>query len=1198
LSKLLQFALSGLACITLLGCQKFSKSFQEKAFTCGLEPDQYQNSARLLQIVDSDAQPLSASRLQTLQIGLRHEGSWQDLQLSRGGCVVVDAQSQGEIVVQDPVQDESAYLALESEGTEFSRLPLKKRRSFAMRFSCPSPSYAADDQLRLNAFYAGDGEAKAGLWLSFAAQKNESDEPARILWSAALDRRTFPEVLNTQDLPAGSYQLTARAGYLKPGQSPEDLDILGNRDGCALKILRDTPEPPKWRMASAVNLPPDLVTAVGQPLDLIKDPELRLEYCVEQLKNPLQPCEAQAQCKGADSSFIPAESISLTQAGQWAVFARNRDAAGHVSPLSCARVQVSDSAPTFSVSWKEPEWNQPFPLVALPPLTVEAEVTDLKHETVGVQYLEESLECRVTVSSALGNSRDAYYSRCLSGRCQGRAFRDWQPCSKEITIDMSQEWLRSENWESSVSLHVRASDQAGHTKVLRKNLWFSGQRLVNRSINYPTPESVISSSQLLKRKDGNVLATADGFILQHGKKGFEADPAISTMIGSRPPRQLNLFEDSDGVALWGFWTFHDEGGPVLGKKNGANWIFQPGADQGGPGQSCENFGQNHQGRLLCLNAAALARMDAQHRWQSLPLVDASGKNWKCESSAPLNSRYTEDASGRWFLCNPKTLLFQADGQRTWEKLTKMPLYLVNIRNILKARSGELWILGDQGSSASKVYAWTNREWEDRSQGLDVPWYIRDKDNPLADLENFHELQDGSLRFGVQRYDAIQKTWRSMLPEALQKFEGIAEDSEGGVWTVVEDKALLRFYPKPLILPLEMIGLLPGSRLASLSTMGSSVAASFLQTGHILIRGSAGLYHLESQPWQNLPFGFVRTPAYGEAWTEWFKDREGKTLVLREDGEIARLDPELGWTVASLPSDRPSSLRKNFKLIPEAQHFLARVESGLIWLWDLVSFREHPLKSADGVEHDLRNAEVDGLGQIWEAQQGWQEPLRLYRLKDQTWEPYLVPDLPDSCSGPLVFFEGQKLLLSCGVKGPALVQDQSVTYLAAFYPELPWSRQDFRYWTVPSSDKRSPFVFFTVYDDELQEQTLHRFEPATGQKKKWTLRDDRRLHFRGDTMTPYVRFDQLALDPGAPDRFLLSSFRFILRPEGDTLQVAVDGRKLLATRGINLEPMSGVILGLNIERFGDVWILMKELGLVRYDAIWQAEDQDESPVPRF
>jgi hypothetical protein len=1201
LSKLLQFALSGLAFITLLGCQKFSKSFEEKAFTCGLEPDQVQNSAQLLQVVDEDDQPLSATRLQTLQIGLRHEGSWQNLQLSRGGCVVVDAHKKGDIIVQDPVHDASAYLSLENGERGFNRLPLKKRHSFSMRFSCPATAYAADDQLQLNAFYAGDGEAKAGLWLSFAAQKADTSEPAHILWNAALDRKAFPETLNTLPLPAGSYKLTARAGYLKPGQDPQELDILGSREGCPLEILREIPKAPKWRLApsiGAVDLPPNLVVAVGQPLDLIKDPAVQLEYCVEALSGPLQQCEAQTQCKGSEASFTAADSISLPKAGQWAVFARHRDAAGHVSELSCARVQVSDSAPAFSVQWKEADWNQPFPLVELPPLTLEAEVRDLKHETVGVQYLEESLECRVTVTSALGNSRDAYYSRCLSGRCQGRAFRDWQPCSKEIAIDMSQEWLRSENWESSVSLHVRASDQAGHVRVLRKNLWFSGQRLLNKNVAHPLTQDIISSnSQLVKRKDGTVLATADGLILQHGTKGFTADPAVSSMVGSRPPRQLNLFEDTNGVALWGFWTFHDQSGPVLGRKVGENWIFQPNAAQGGPSQSCENFGQNHQGALLCLNSAALSRMDAQHRWQSWPLVDASGKNFRCDNSAPLSSRYTEDAAGRWLLCNTKTLLFQAEGQAAWQKITDTPPYLVNFRNILKARSGELWLLGDPGSTSSKVYAWKDGVWEDRSEGLDEPWYIRDTDNLLLDLENFHELADGSLRFGVQSYDRTQKKWLSMLPDALQKYEGVAEDSEGGLWTVVEDKALLRFYPKPLILPLEMLGLLPGSRLVSVTKMGSSLAASFMQTGHILIRGSAGLFHLESQPWQNLPFGFVRTPAYGEAWTEWFKDQDGKTIVLREDGEIARLDPEQGWTVVSLPSDRPPALKKHFTLIPQAKHFLAQVQTGFVWLWDLVNFREYPLTSPDGEEHDLRSATVDGFGQIWEANKGWNEPLRLYRLKDQTWEPYLVPDLPDGCSGPLHFFEGTKFILSCD-EGPALVHNQSVSYLARFYPELPWSRSSFQYWMVPTSDKHSPFIFFTVYDEELQEQTLHRFEPGTGGKKKWKLIDDHRLHIRGDVLTPYVRFDRLALDPRSPDRFLISSFRFILRPEGDTLKVAVDGLQLMAARGIKEEPLSGIILGLEIERLGEVWILMKELGLVRYDEIWTAEDQDESPVPRF
>ncbi len=172
----------------MFACQKFSKSFQEKAVSCGIEPDQYQNQGQLLQIVDDQNQPLNPERLQTLQVGLRSKGQWTPLKPSRGACVIVESQEDAAIIAQDPLRDEAAYLSLDQLAGDFHRVSLQKRRAFSMRFSCPLDAYAADEKLDLNAFYAGDGEAKAGLWLTFLAQKwnpataSPADEAPYRLW--------------------------------------------------------------------------------------------------------------------------------------------------------------------------------------------------------------------------------------------------------------------------------------------------------------------------------------------------------------------------------------------------------------------------------------------------------------------------------------------------------------------------------------------------------------------------------------------------------------------------------------------------------------------------------------------------------------------------------------------------------------------------------------------------------------------------------------------------------------------------------------------------------------------------------------------------------------------------------------------------------------------------------------------------------
>ncbi len=1204
MSKLyLKYGLLALAMTSLLACQKFSKNFQENAFICGIEPDQYEHHAQLLQIVDDQNQRLGPERLQSLQVELRQDGLWTPLKISRGGCVIVDRSLSAAIVAQDPAKDEAAYMHLDQLETDFIRVSLHKRRAFSMRFTCPLAAYAADEKLELNAFYAGDGAAEAGLWLAFTAQKwnpetsTPANEPALLLRDEALARHAFPQSLSIQALPEGTYKLTARAGYLKPGQSMDNLEVLGNPDGCLLQVMRQTPEPPRWKLAITDRPdsdPPELILPVRQPLDLIKAPAVKLEYCIEPLQKPLNRCEPQQSCLGSAAVFAEADTISINKAGQWAVFVRSRDAARHTSPLTCASVQASETAPSFSVQWSEQEWNQPFPLLSLPPVTVEANVTDLKHEVVGKNYLVDSLECRVTVASSLGNLRGSHYSRCLTGRCAGLALKDWQPCSTSITVDLSQEWLRSENWEGSIALHVRASDQAGHSHTVQKNLWFSGQRLQNKQVKHPVSGDPIWSSQILQRRDGLVFASAEGQLLHPNSKGFQADTSVSSMIGQRPVSQMNLFEDQDGVALWGFWTFRDEEAAVLGKRVADKWLFQPTTDQGAPAQSCQAFGQNHQGRLLCLDQTSLSVMNQEHRWLKIPLRNASGPIIPCDLRTPLSNRYTESKQGRWLICNRQTLLFQSFDQEYWQEVPVSAQTPSIFQAVFVDRHSELWILGNQGSTTTQVFALKDEVWEDRSQGFDAPWYIREEDNPIRDLENFHELANGSLRFGVQLYDAALRSWRSMLPDHLQSYEGVAQDGNGDLWTVVDGKALLRFYPNPLILPLEILGLQPGSRLVSIARDDSSIWTSFVQTGNIVYRGSAGLYQLDILPWQSLSFGFIRTPAYGEAWNEWIKDHNGQKLLQREDGEIVRLDPDAGWTVVSLPSDRPPDLKKSVALILQGKNFLAQMQWGLVWIWDRIGFKEFPLTSPDGVLHDLRFAKVDGRGQIWSSEQSWDEPLRIYRLNEQLWEPYVIKDLPKQCSGPLVFFESDKLLLSCDKLGPVMVHGQTLTFLADAYPEIDWDDRNLQHWTIPVSDTEAPYVFFTSYHYEKREQILYRYETKTGQKKQWRLIDDRRLHIRGDMMTAQVYFESIVLDPGTPDRFLIPSSKFILRPEGNTLKVAVNGNSLILARGLDLAVNSGLIRDLDIQRYGEVWILIRELGLVRYDSIWQAEEKDESP----
>jgi hypothetical protein len=921
----------------LVACQKFSRSFKEKAFSCGVEPGLYQDQAHLVQILDAGNEPLSPARIQTLTASQQRDTGWTSLPISRGGCVIVEPNASLDLLVHDPVRNEAAHLHLEPREPDHIRLPLQKRRAFSMRFSCPTEDYAADEQLDLNAFYAGDGATQAGLWLTYEAQSwNEAQNTAdasstQVLWNHALDQRSFPQNLNMKNLPEGRYQLIARAGYLQPGQTIQDLPVLGPREGCPLRIMRQEPAAPRWTLsevASRERLPHELVVPVREPLTVMRNAELKLEYCVEEAAEPLTTCEPRKACK--NTAFTRTETISLDQPGSWAVFARTRDAAGHLSALACANVQVSATAPGFSVQWSEPTWNTPFALVPMPPAQVQASVTDLQHPVVGLPYLEQSLECRMTVTSSMGNTRGAHYSRCLSGRCAGQALRDWQPCSPDISIDLSQEWLRSENWESSITLHVRASDQAGHHTEVRKNLWFSGQRWTTREHRPPVSGSDgdfdynVWSTQILQTRDGTLLTNSGGgsrLLYSSAHAQLQQDPEVKAMIGERRLNRAELVEDAEGVSVWGFWTFVDPDTVVLGRKYGESWIFNPKPEDGGPNQNCQAFGRSHQAQLLCLNDNALSVMDQQLRWNKMPLLDHAGRKLDCSTYESLNGRYSESRTGRWFICENNTLLFQSFDQTYWQKANPPATLLRRYRNIFTSPDGDVWLLGTADTSAARISAYHAGQWEDRSQGLDLPNFIMMDDDPAHDLHNFHWLPSGALRYAAQSYDATARRWHSLLPDSLQAHEGLAEDHEGGLWTIVSEKALLRFYPSPIIIPLEMLGLQAGSRLIDIARDGSSLWISLEATGAVIYRGSSGLFQLDLQPWQSLPFGFVRTPAYGEAWTQMVKDAQGRFILQRQNGELAVLDSEAGWSLLSLPAERPSALKKDLILIPQGENFL-------------------------------------------------------------------------------------------------------------------------------------------------------------------------------------------------------------------------------------------------------------------------------------
>jgi hypothetical protein len=313
------------------------------------------------------------------------------------------------------------------------------------------------------------------------------------------------------------------------------------------------------------------------------------------------------------------------------------------------------------------------------------------------------------------------------------------------------------------------------------------------------------------------------------------------------------------------------------------------------------------------------------------------------------------------------------------------------------------------------------------------------------------------------------------------------------------------------------------------------------------------------------------------------------LFQTENGEIATLDPVNGWSMLSLPGQRPMALRKPLALIPHEQGFLVQAEEeGPTWSWDSSSFEAFPTLDPQGKYRDLQHVAIGGQGQVWTANGPW-EPFVIYRLEGQRWEPLSIPGLPPTCGGYLVVFASDNLVIPCPNRGPVLITGSSFRFIADDVQEIDFKNPSLIVSTIPVADPRTPYVFFTVYNPDTKDEILYRYEPGTRQLKTWTIPNDWRLHWGEEGPSEFADFDEIVLDPRNSDRFLIRSSRYIARPENGTLKVAFDGNTLLATRGIPTEGFSGLVHGLDIQNKNEVWILIRELGLLRYDSIWTAEE---------
>ncbi len=1181
MALLIRIAILGLS-LFAWGCHsKLSNHYDDSIINCGEISRDTDNT--LVRLQDPKGQQLGEDVAQFLQAAILHDSQWQKLPVSRRGCVQVPLASKGLLIVEDAVHDDAVTLQLPLPAVSSYLAKLVHRRPASIGFKCPEQGFAADQRLMLNTINPGAVEWKAGVALHVTSKRddaNGTDETVMtktFLMNDALDLSTQGISLDLAHLAAGHYQLHLQEGYLKYNQSLEALTHITDQPGCPLEIIRSQPATPIF--AEAKILIPlaraQVYQALQQPLAIGKEPGSVLEICYEAL-DPQQSgsaCQTTRICKDG-SDFQRQDSMILPKPGLWQVFARARDSAQHLSSVGCALVKVSGTAPQFNLQWQTNR-AQDFPILKFAPTRLKAQVIGLSHEVLDRWELEQQLECRLTWTTSLGTSRDGRYSRCMSGACMGRTFQGWIPCSSDIDIDMSQEWLRSENAESSVTLSVRASDLSGQQTELSKTLWYSADSLLAKPIAIPeqneqsqAPRVLIVGEKTLVQFQ-NHLSSIDS----QDPLSLKPDQQLETFLRNRQPLESWFFKDKQGQALWALWNFEQDK-QIFGRWEQGVWRFSSDGGMSQPRFSCQQFLQSSQGQLLCLDGDRLAILEEKGSWSEQKVTLDTHAAARCSSYAAHPGSYTETAAGRWYVCSASQLLFQKFGQDVWHK--QQPNEQVNQEglNAVYADSKQrLWLLTRDQNYEWKVFVQEGQGWQE-SLG---PFNLYQNEN----LE-FHEDQQGRVMLGSLVFDSELQKWLPLLPAGIKSTAGLTYDQNGGIWTIGDGRALLRLWPEPFLIPLEQLHIAAGSQITGISQDGKGLVVSFAKTidGMTLV-GSDGLWRIESRPWQDFAFGYTHAPSFGEEWSLATSPSLQGILMTRAQGEIASLEPEKPWRSLSLPNERPDDLSEilGIKWLQSNQYLLLGQHS--LWRWDQQNFVA--IESKEVLPSiAFKKSVVDASGEVWYWLSSFDQPGKLYHLQQKDWELVPISKDPESCSQLVSVIQGSKLLLDCD-SGPIVIEESQVHKIKDIIKDFPDDGK------LVAQNAASSSSLFYLYHSEGQ-QYLARYDFLNGHVKSWLLPFENRLMFRGDViLIGHIAVDQVVLDPTQIERFLVQISGHILRPEGDKLVVAASRRTFTEQKKLPSLKWHTSFDFLSVGRFGEVWILTSDLGLLRYDGIWQGTD---------
>lgn len=1123
--------------------------------------------------------PLDANlreRVQWLKAAIWHNTTWQELKVSRGACISIPKGSDGLLIVEDPSHDQAASLNLRAQESLPTRLELTLRKPSTFKFRCPEQGLAADQMLKLDITSRSSDVSQAGMVLRWRAETFDGsaneNHPIELLklWNGSETSAEALE-LDLRGLREGRYRLHVQAGYLHPNQSPDELPRLSEDQGCLLQIIRSQPQIPRFvdAVVSSAGIA-EVFQAVGKPVAIAKDPDSSLESCYE-------TAPADKSCRAnhcADpQAFRSSDTLELPKTGKFVVFVRARDRAQHLSATACSLVKVSGTAPRLTLQWQR-NISQDFPIAPFAPLQIRAQVVELSHEILDRDELESQLECNLTWTSSLGNTRNGRYSRCLNGACSGKTFQGWMPCSAAIAIDISQEWLQTENAESFLTLSVRANDHNGHVSIAKQSLWYSAQTL--QAQNFPELGPTQNNGDtVLFTLDQQIYAAIDNrlhAIDANGKASEAMDSQFERALGNRQVKSSKFIKDLRGDTLWVLWYLVGNE-QLFGRWQQGRWLFSTESPDLWPDKPCDAFEQSSQGQLFCLSKEKLLIRNSNGSWSesTLPLGPTGAS--ACPSYLVRPGSYTELGNERWYVCTYKRILHQVIGENSWKSLPADPvLNAIGYQEVFADADKRLWMLGRDKDYAWQVFVRDDKGWRETSGP-----FRQYQD----DFLHFQVDEVGDLHLGSTRFDKLSQQWQALLP--MNKSSDVMTDQQGGRWIVAEDKALVRLQPDPLIIPFEQIGVRPGSQITSIHAKDRDIWLTLSQSlSGFALSGSSGVWHVTARDWQSFAYTYVRTPSFGQEWIKAVSIDSQGLAMFRRDGEIAKLARDEGWVTLSISSERPEDLTKlsDMKWLKDDQLLLSGNRK--LWLWNQTGF--HEVKLGDfPLSSILRDSVVDADGTLWYWFQSGSANGQLYQLKEGHWKAVTIEGLPSRCGKLLSVARDHQLLLQCQSDHYLITGDQARP-LSQFVSAV---HSGSRLLKVDSP--RSPYVFMSYHEED--QQYVQRCDLQSKNCQSWLIPLENRLMIRNDETSDDILIDQIVIDPTQVERFLVQITGHVLRAEQDKLIVATSRQTVARDKGV-ISDHSTMDLGLvSIGRHGEVWILADDLGLIRYDRIWQAVDPE-------